>query len=103
MSEPSFLTFAEVLVLHERSIARYGGTRGLRDQGGLESAVEQPKNTFYYGNGDLFDIGAAYAFTSRRRRRVSTETNARRLVRHSLSCTTTASARDSMSGRSIAR
>ena len=62
MSEPHFLSVADVEVLHQRSIARYGGTLGLRDRGGLEAAVNQPRNTFYYGHGDLFDIAAAYAF-----------------------------------------
>ena len=62
MSEPTFLTLAEVIVLHERSLARYGGSSGLRDAGGFEAAVEQPKNTFFYGAGDLFDVAAAYAF-----------------------------------------
>lgn len=62
MSDPSFLSLAEVLELHEISLHLYGGTSGIRDAGGLESAVEQPKNTFYYGHGDLFDIAAAYAF-----------------------------------------
>lgn len=49
-------------MLHVLSLERYGGLRGIRDQGGVESAVEQPKNTFYYGGGDFFDIAAAYAF-----------------------------------------
>ena len=40
----------------------FGGSAGLRDEAGFLSAVEQPKNTFYYGRGDLFDIAAAYAF-----------------------------------------
>ena len=62
MSEPHFLSVADVEVLHQRSIARYGGTLGLRDRGGLEAAVNQPRNTFHYGHGDLFDIAAAYAF-----------------------------------------
>jgi death-on-curing protein len=62
VSEPSFLTFAEVLRLHEVSLALFGGSAGIRDPGGLEGAVEQPKQTYYYGNGDLFDIAAAYAF-----------------------------------------
>ncbi len=62
MSEPDFLSFEEVLALHSLSIERYGGTHGVRDEGGARSAVERPKNTFYYGRGDLFDIAAAYAF-----------------------------------------
>lgn len=62
MSEPTFLSFSEVETLHVLSIRRYGGTHGLRDRGGAEAAVEQPKNTYFYGGGDLFDIAAAYAF-----------------------------------------
>ena len=62
MNEPRFLSVEEVEVLHHRSIARYGGTLGLRDRGGLEAAVDQPRNTFHYGQGDLFDVAATYAF-----------------------------------------
>jgi death on curing protein len=62
VSEPHFLTLESIHFLHRRSIARYGGTLGLRDEGGLESAALQPMNTYYYGGGDLFDIAAAYAF-----------------------------------------
>ena len=62
MSEPVFLERDEVLTMHRMSIERFGGTHGLRDEGGFASAVDQPKNTFYYGHGDLFDCAAAYAF-----------------------------------------
>ena len=54
MTEPIFLSVADVEFLHGRSIARYGGTLGTRDRAGLESAVNHPKNVFYYGRGDLF-------------------------------------------------
>jgi death on curing protein len=62
VSDPDFVLLEEVERFHVLSIARYGGTLGLRDRGGLEAAVEQPKNTYYYGRGDLFDIAAAYAY-----------------------------------------
>jgi death-on-curing protein len=62
VSDPIFLSSEEVHVLHVLSLGRYGGLHGVRDQGGIESAVEQPKNTFYYGACDLFDVAAAYAF-----------------------------------------
>ena len=62
MSEPLFLSFEEVQTVHVLSIERYGGLHGIRDRGGVEAAVEQPKNTFSYGGGDLFDVAAAYAF-----------------------------------------
>lgn len=39
---PEGLTVAEVQELHDVQISRYGGSPGLRDAGGLESALEQP-------------------------------------------------------------
>jgi death-on-curing protein len=62
VSEPIFLSLEEVLRLHVLSIERFGGLHGIRDRGGVEAAVEQPKNTFYYGAGDRFEVAAAYAF-----------------------------------------
>jgi death on curing protein len=62
VTELVFLSVSDVEFLHSRSIARFGGTLGLRDRGTLEAAVNQPLNTFYYGGGDLFDIAATYAF-----------------------------------------
>lgn len=62
MSDPSFLSVALVEALHGESIARFGGTLGLRDRAGLEAAVGQPLNAFYYSRCDLFDLAAAYAF-----------------------------------------
>ncbi|MEI9999009.1 MAG: hypothetical protein WDO13_07485 [Verrucomicrobiota bacterium] len=52
MSEPIFLTVAQVERLHEKSIQRFGGALGIRDVGLFESAVVQPQQTYYYGNGD---------------------------------------------------
>lgn len=62
MSEPRFLSRAEVEFFHQGSLERHGGAEGVRDEGGLQSALDQPKNTFHYGHGALFDIAAAYAF-----------------------------------------
>lgn len=41
-----YLSISEVLDLHERLIASSGGAPGIRDLGGLESAVSQPHATF---------------------------------------------------------
>lgn len=62
MTEPIFLTLEEVFVIHGRSLAEHGGSEGIRDQGLIESALASAKNTFYYANGDLFDLAASYAF-----------------------------------------
>jgi len=62
VEEPEFLTLAEVFYLHDESLARFGGSAGLRDQGLVESALGSARNTFWYGIGGLFEIAAAYAF-----------------------------------------
>jgi death-on-curing protein len=62
VSEPIFLTLDEILRLHARSLAEHGGTEGVRDQGLVESAIGAAKNAFFYGDGDLFDVAAGYAF-----------------------------------------
>ncbi len=41
-----YLTIAEVLYLHRMVIAQSGGSSGIRDLGGLESAIAQPQATF---------------------------------------------------------
>lgn len=40
------LTIEEVVRLHARVVAQSGGAPGIRDQGGLESAIAQPRMSF---------------------------------------------------------
>jgi death-on-curing protein len=47
-----YLTLAEVLDLHHRVIEQSGGADGVRDLGGIESAVAQPQMTF--GGDELY-------------------------------------------------
>lgn len=58
MREPYFLEPAEVVDLHDLAIRRHGGAVGVRDLGGLISAVTAPKNHWHYSGGDLFDLAA---------------------------------------------
>ena len=62
VDEPKFLKLAEVLYLHDESLARFGGSSGVREPGLVESALGSAQNAFWYGHGNLFDIAAAYAF-----------------------------------------
>ncbi len=62
MSEPVFLTLDQVKALHRLALDRHGGQDGVRDAATLESAVMHPCNVWLYGQGDLCDIAAAYAF-----------------------------------------
>jgi death-on-curing protein len=61
---PIFLTVDEVCELHADQIRLYGGTEGIRDRGGLESAVAQAQAAFgdQFLHADLFEMAAAYAF-----------------------------------------
>ncbi len=64
MSDPVFLDFDDVLLIHEEQLAKYGGSGGVRDIGLLESAVAMPRATAggELVHPDLFSMAAAYAF-----------------------------------------
>jgi len=47
-----YLSVDQLLRLHERQIEKFGGLAGVRDRGGLESAVARPAMTF--GGEDLY-------------------------------------------------
>ncbi len=60
-----YLTLGEILFLHRSILETSGGLAGLRDLGGLESAVAQPRASF--GGEDLhvsvIDKAAALCFS----------------------------------------
>ena len=62
MKEPTWVLREVVLILHEQSLAQFGGAEGVRDEGLLDSALEKPQNLFAYGKPSLFDLAASYAF-----------------------------------------
>ena len=64
MSEPFFLTVDDVEDIHAESLARFGGSDGIRDRGLLESAVAMAQSGFggEYLHPTVFDMAAAYAF-----------------------------------------
>ncbi len=51
-----------VLAVHNNQIARHGGSEGLRDAGGLESALAYPQNLAAYGDPGLAELAAGYLF-----------------------------------------
>lgn len=59
-----FLTVDDVLALHIDQIREFGGSEGVRDQGGLESAVAQASATYggKHLHAGLFEMAAAYTF-----------------------------------------
>ena len=64
MSEPRFLTLAEVVEVHADQITRYGGGASIRDLGLLQSALAQPEASFAgeWLHPDLYEMAAAYAY-----------------------------------------
>ena len=59
--EPKWVTLAMVRAVHAESIARFGGTAELRDQGLLESALDRPRNLFAYSEDpSVTELAAAY-------------------------------------------
>lgn len=52
-----------LLLLHDRTLMRHGGSRGIRDEGLLESALARPQNLLaYVENVSLSQLAASYAF-----------------------------------------
>jgi len=64
VTELRFLTYDEVLYLHDDQLARYGGLAGIRDDRQLRSACAMPEAGFgdEYLHKGLFEMAAAYAF-----------------------------------------
>jgi death on curing protein len=59
--EPRWFPAEAVELLQAHLLKQFGGSPGLRDPGGLESALERPKNLFAYGEPSLFELATAYA------------------------------------------
>ena len=49
--------------MHEESLAVFGGVRGLRDEGLLDSALARPQNTHAYNtHSTIADLAASYGY-----------------------------------------
>ncbi|MSU22340.1 MAG: type II toxin-antitoxin system death-on-curing family toxin [Opitutus sp.] len=62
MKEPAWVLREVVLMAHEQSLAQFGGSAGVRDEGLMDSALGKPQNLFAYGKPNLFALAASYAF-----------------------------------------
>ena len=51
-----------LLAVHEEQLAEHGGAPGLRDEGLFDSALARPRQLANYGEPDVADLAAAYAF-----------------------------------------
>jgi len=61
MKEPVWVLREVALALHEQSLAQFGGSAGIRDEGLMDSALGKPHNLFAYGKPTRFDLAASYA------------------------------------------
>ena len=53
---------AVALAAHEEQLAEHGGAIGVRDPNMLDSAMARPLNLVAYGEPDIADLAASYAF-----------------------------------------
>ena len=61
--EPRWISKKALLMLHEESLAMFGGLSGLRDEGLLDSALARPLNTHAYNaDSTIARLGASYGF-----------------------------------------
>ena len=61
MKDPVWVLREVVFKLHEQSLAQFGGSAGVRDEGLADSALGKPQNLFAYGKPDIFELAASYA------------------------------------------
>lgn len=59
-----FLDKSTIMLFHNDQLERYGGAKGIRDEGLLESALAQPQASFdgSYVHEDIFHMAAAYGY-----------------------------------------
>lgn len=57
-----FVDKISVLIIQRKLIERYGGIHGLRDEGGLESALNAAENRYHYETEELAKLAATYAY-----------------------------------------
>ena len=62
MREIFFPNFDDILLVHAEIIKSTGGSEGLRDAGGLESALNAAENRINYETDDLAKLASTYAF-----------------------------------------
>ena len=62
MMEWKWISLELAHVVHERQLAEHGGREGIRDLGGIESALARPVQLAHYTAPDAFDLAAAYCW-----------------------------------------
>ncbi len=59
--EPLWIEARDVIAIHDRLLALYGGAAGLRDRGLLKSALARPRQSYTYSEtSDVIEMAALY-------------------------------------------
>lgn len=62
MNQPVFIDLPIALLIHQEQIEAFGGSHGLWNQNGLESALGQAQQTWSYTE-DIFETAAQYGYS----------------------------------------
>ncbi len=62
MADWIWVETAVALAAHDEQLAEHGGAVGVRDANMLESAMARPLNLMAYGDPDIAELAASYAF-----------------------------------------
>ena len=62
MSDWLWVDIEVALAAHDEQLAEHGGAPSMRDRAMLESALARPINLIAYGEPDVADLAAAYAY-----------------------------------------
>jgi death-on-curing protein len=57
-----WVTLDVAIAAHAEQIAEHGGGEGIRESGLLESAMARPQNLALYGEPDISELAASYAY-----------------------------------------
>jgi death-on-curing protein len=60
--KPRWISKPALLLTLGESLVEHGGAAGLRDEGLLDSALARPQQLLAYGNPDMAQLAAAYAY-----------------------------------------
>ncbi len=64
MNEPKWINVSLIKMIHDQQIKEHGGLYGIRDEKLLLSALDAPKNNFYYSNDvSLNFLASKYVYT----------------------------------------
>jgi death-on-curing protein len=58
---PAWVTYEQVIAIHNRGLRRFGGAPGLLDDVALQAALHHPLHQWLYEHADLPRLAAAYA------------------------------------------